>query len=98
MAILPKILSVREIAELIGDGITTSTVRTFLDGWRFSKFRTLTNNSINKPVQAYRINQDFLNVLCSYLLDKNPKRADSLENNLTKLGITVEYCSVYKTN
>lgn len=97
MARNPKTISVDEVAELTG--YHPGSVRTWLQGYRFTQFEIIVRTTRGNYHRAYQATNEFFNTLYSYLVDKNNlDGAEQLKAKLNEKGMTVEYCGIYKTN
>lgn len=75
-----KLITIKELSMLIE--AKTDTVRTWLDGYRFDKFKVFINT-----YKFYKFNKEFLDVFCDFLwLKKKEKYIKIVKNYYKKIS------------
>lgn len=91
-----KQITLTEIRTLLENNISQATLRTWLDGYKFTKFHRIQTDSLN-PHRVYSRTPEFFNALYSYLVDRRLiGKAQILKDKLSEEGIEVEYKGFWK--
>lgn len=91
-----KLITPKEISELLNNLVTPMTLGTWLGGYRFTKFERLEPERI-KPRRIYTRSKEFFDTLYSFIIDRSKSGvAGVLLENLKKEGIEVEYKGIWK--